>query len=131
MIPILIRPRRLASDYLTAGIAESATLSRKLQQLEPIPPFHFFDLGLAAMRSGEFKAARALFEKEVERDAYYHEFRAWLAAAYLGLGETTQARVQLVVAMKNSATRTERDFYSAKLDWIRPRGRPQSVDGSY
>jgi Tfp pilus assembly protein PilF len=111
--------------------AESAALARKLEQLQPYPPFYFFELGLAAMRNRDYKEARVQFEKEVERDAYYHEFRAWLAAAYLGLGETMQAQTQLAVAMENSATRTERDLYAAKLDRIRPRGRLQSIDGSY
>jgi tetratricopeptide (TPR) repeat protein len=117
------------NDQGRAG--EAAALSRKLEQLQPFPPFYFFELGLAAMRKSDFKEARVQFEKEVERDAYYHEFRAWLAAAYLGLGETMQARTQLAVAMENSATRTERDLYAAKLDRIRPRGRLPSIDGSY
>jgi tetratricopeptide (TPR) repeat protein len=69
-------------------VAESAALGAKLGQLQPYPPFYFFELGVAAMRNGDFEGARAHFQKEVERDAYYHEFRAWLAAAYLGLGET-------------------------------------------
>jgi Flp pilus assembly protein TadD len=110
---------------------ESAALTRKLEQLEPYPPFYFFELGLAAMRNGDFKEARVQFEKEVERDAYYHEFRAWLAAAYLGLGETTQARMQLNAAMENSTTRKEHDLYAAKLDRIGSHRPLQSIDGSY
>ena len=98
---------------------ESAALTRKLAQLQPYPPFYFFELGVAAMRSGDFQEAKIQFEKEVERDAYYHEFRAWLAAAYLGLGETMEARTQLTVAMENSATRADHDLYAAKLDRLR------------
>ncbi len=99
-------------------VAEATALTRKLEQLQPFPPFYFFELGLAAMRRSDYNEARLQFEKEVERDAYYHEFRAWLAAAYLGLGETTEARAQLSVAMENSATRAEHDLYAAKLDRI-------------
>jgi len=99
--------------------AESKALTRKLEQLQPYPPFHFFNLGLTAMRNGDFKAAKDLFAKEVDRDAYYHEFRFWLAAAYLGLGEVEQARTQLTVAMENSTTRKEHELYAAKLDRIR------------
>ena len=98
---------------------ESNALTRKLEQLQPYPPFHFFNLGLTAMRNGDFKAAKDLFAKEVDRDAYYHEFRFWLAAAYLGLGEVEQARTQLTVAMENSTTRKEHELYAAKLDRIR------------
>ena len=112
-------------------VVESATLARKLEQLQPYPPFYFFERGVAAMRNGDFKEARVQFEKEVERDAYYHEFRAWLAAAHLGLGETMQARTQLTAAMENSTTRMEHDLYAAKLDRIRPSRSLRSIDGSY
>ncbi len=100
-------------------VAESKALTRKLEQLQPYPPFHFFNLGLTAMRNGDFKAARDLFAKEVDRDAYYHEFRFWLAAAYLGLGEVERARTELTVALENSTTRKEHELYAAKLDRIR------------
>jgi hypothetical protein len=39
------------------------------------------------MRDGNVKAAKELFEKEVDRAAYYHEFHFWLALAYVRLGE--------------------------------------------
>ena len=71
------------------------------------------------MRNGDFKAAKDLFEKEVDRDAYYHEFRFWLAAAYLGLGEVERARTELTAALENSTTRKEHELYAAKLDRIR------------
>jgi Flp pilus assembly protein TadD len=100
-------------------VAEANTLTRKLEHLQPYPPFHFFNLGLTAMRNGDFKAAKDLFAKEVDRDAYYHEFRFWLAAAYLGLGEIEQARTQLTIAMESSTTRKEHELYAAKLDRIR------------
>ena len=111
-------------------VAESAALAAKLRQLQPYPPFYFFELGVAAMRNGDFEGARVQFQKEVERDAYYHEFRAWLAAAYLGLGETIQARTQLTVAMENSATRTDHDLYAAKLDRLRPRSRVPYINNA-
>ena len=100
-------------------VAESRALSRKLEELQPYPPFHFFNLGLAAMREGNFKVAKNLFAKEVDRDAYYHEFHFWLAAAHLGLGEIGPARTHLTIAMENSMTRKEHALYAAKLDRIR------------
>ena len=99
-------------------VSESQALTRRLEQLQPYPPFHFFKLGQAAMRAGDYKAARDLFAKEVDRDAYYHEFHFWLAAAYLRLGEVKRARTHLAAAMENSATRNEHDLYAAKLDRI-------------
>ena len=100
-------------------IVESAALTRKLEQLQPYPPFYYFELGVAAMGKGDFKEARVQFEKEVERDAYYHEFRFWLGVAYLGSGDPAKARAQVALALENSTTRAERELYSAKLDWMR------------
>jgi Tfp pilus assembly protein PilF len=97
-------------------VAESETLTRKLQQLQPYPPFYFFNLGMEAMRERNFREAKDLFAKELDRDAYYHEFHFWIAAAYLGLGDIKQAREHLAIAMENSATRKEHDLYAAKLD---------------
>ncbi|HEY1461509.1 MAG TPA: hypothetical protein VGH59_15800 [Casimicrobiaceae bacterium] len=101
--------------------AEAESLTAKLEQLQPYPPFYYFDLGVAAIHKGDYMQARLMFEKEVERDAYYHEFRAWLAAAYLGLGEPEKARVQLALALDNSATPSDHDLYAAKLDLIKSR----------
>lgn len=95
---------------------EAESLRAKLKELEPYPPFYFFNLGMAAMKEGEYATARDLFAKELDRDAYYHEFHFWIAAAYLGLGEIDKARAHLAVAMENSATRKDRAIYAAKLD---------------
>jgi Tfp pilus assembly protein PilF len=98
--------------------AESKALARKLAQIQPFPPFYYFDKGLAAMQAKDFKTARDLFAKEVERDSYYHEFHFWLAAAYVGLGDIQRAQRHLTIAMENSTTRGEHDLYAAKLGRI-------------
>lgn len=97
-------------------VAEAEALRRKLEQLQPYPPFYFFNLGRTAMHQGDYQRARDLFQKEVDRDAYYHEFHFWLAAAYIGLGETSKARTQLALAMETSTTRSDHAIYAAKLD---------------
>ena len=99
--------------------AEAQELTRKLQQLEPYPPFYFFKLGQEAMQRGDPRAAVTYFEREVERAAYYHEFHFWLAVAYASVGDADKARRQLTLAMENSATRADHDLYAAKLDRIR------------
>ncbi len=110
----------LALVYSDEGrVAEAEALARKLEQLQPYPPFHFFNLGVAAMRKGDFKTAKNMFEKEVDRDSYYHEFHFWLAAAHMGLGEIEQARKHLTIAKENSMTRKEHELYAAKLDRIK------------
>jgi Flp pilus assembly protein TadD len=100
-------------------VAEARILNRKLEQMDPNPPFSFFNAGLKAMRDGDYRSARDLFTKEVDRAEYYHEFHFWLALAYVGLGEIEKARKHMAIAIDNSPTRTEHDLYAAKLDRIR------------
>jgi tetratricopeptide (TPR) repeat protein len=99
--------------------AEAAELNRKLERLDPDPAFGNFTRGMAALRIGDYKAARDLFAKEVDRASYYHEFQYWLAVAYAGLGDVEHAREHLTLAMENSTTRKERDLYAAKLERIK------------
>ncbi len=100
-------------------LAEAGALRRRLAQLESEPPFSYFERGLAALRNGEVEKARDLFEREVARAPYYHEFHYWLAIAYARLGDAKQAREHLALAMENSTTRGDRDLYAAKLERIR------------
>jgi tetratricopeptide (TPR) repeat protein len=95
--------------------AEAEAIALRLARLQPEPPFHFFNRGLEAMGRGDYAAARELFEREVERDAYYHEFHFWLAVAYVRLGQPRLARRHLIIAIDNSATAGERALYAAKL----------------
>ena len=97
-------------------VADASALSEKLAQMEPDPPFSFFNRGLKAMRERDFKDARDLFAREVNRAPYYHEFHFWLAAAYIGLGQTDDAQRELNLAIEYSTSRNERDLYAAKLD---------------
>ena len=99
--------------------AEAKALSSKLEHLDPNPAFSYFMEGMVAMRKGDYQTAKDLFAKEVQRAPYYHEFHFWLAAAYIGLGDTEHARAELARAMETSTTRNSRDLYAAKLDRIR------------
>ena len=95
--------------------AEAQVLAERLAKIEPQPPFHFYDRGRAAMKAGDYAVARDLFLKEVARDADYHEFHYWLAAAHFALGEAAQARKHMELALRTSTTRSERELYGAKL----------------
>lgn len=99
-------------------IDESMELTRRVAQIQPHPPFHYFNLGQAAMKRGDFQAARDMFAKEIARAEYYHEFHFWLALAHFGLGEIQLAREQMALAMANSTTRKDHELYAAKLDRI-------------
>ena len=98
---------------------EAGALRRRLLQVEPYPPYHFFDLGRAAMENGDHRAARDLFAKEVDRADYNAEFQFWLGLAYFRLGDVDAARKHLGLAVQNSTTRGDRDLYAAKLGWLR------------
>ena len=97
---------------------EADKIQVALRSLQPYPPFHYFDLGLQAMKDGDYRAARDLFNKEVARAAYYHEFHFWLALADYGLGDLREARKEMALAEENSTTVHDHDIYAAKLDWL-------------
>lgn len=110
----------LAATYTRQGrTAEAAALRVRLAAVEPYPPFHFFNLGMAAMERHDFRAARDLFSREVDRAGYYHEFHFWLGVADWRLGDVEAARKHLALAMDNSTTRHQHDIYAAKLEWLR------------
>lgn len=114
----------LAKTYAKMGRSdESLALYRRLAQLEPDPPFSFFNQGLAAMKTQDFGRARDLFAKEVARADYYHEFHFWLGLANYRLGDLERARKHLNLALETSITQQERAIYSAKLDWLRAQAR--------
>ena len=99
--------------------AEAAEVAARLARLEPDPPFVFFNRGVAAMRKGDYRTAKEMFAKEVEREPYYHEFHFWLGAAHVGLGEHEQARAEMTKALQFSNRPADRELYAAKLDRIK------------
>jgi Tfp pilus assembly protein PilF len=101
--------------------AEANEFRRTLAKLEPDPPFGYYRRGLVAMRTGDYRLAKELFAKEVERAPDFHEFHFWLAAASIELGELDLARKEMTLAMESSPTRGDRDLYSAKLKRINAR----------
>ncbi|MET0520271.1 MAG: hypothetical protein ABW005_15725 [Burkholderiaceae bacterium] len=101
--------------------AEAQALAARLAELQPIRPYHFFDLGVEAMKKADYQTARTMFSKEIERDAYDHEFHFWLALANYGLGDWSNASKQIAFAMEYSTTKRDRSIYAAKLDWLNAR----------
>lgn len=103
-------------------MAEARDIERRVASIEPVPPFHYFDQGLAALKEGDDDKARQLFERELKRAPYSDEFHFWLAVALLRLGDARQAREHLVLAVEHSARGDMRDVYSAKLAHLRRQG---------
>jgi len=102
--------------------AEANNLRARLAGLEPDPPYHYFFLGLAAMKKGDFAAAQQLFEKEVGRAGYSGEFHYWLGIAHYKLGHAAAARQQMAIAMQNSITESEYALYAGKFERLRSLG---------
>ncbi len=98
--------------------AEAEKYESRLAQLQPNPPFQFFNLGIEAMRERRFEVARDYFKQEVNRAAYNDEFHFWLAASYYALDDAKRAQTHLQLAIENSATRKSHDLYVAKLDIV-------------
>ncbi|WP_338767152.1 tetratricopeptide repeat protein [Massilia sp. METH4] len=98
---------------------ESAVMREKLARLQPLMPFYYFNLGRTAMEMGDWRRARILFERELQRDPDYHEFHAWLAAALWQLGDYRGADRHIKQAIAGSTTRADHALYAAKLDRLR------------
>lgn len=97
---------------------EAQEVAQRLAKIEPMPPFHWYHQGVAALERRDYAAARDAFTREVERSAYYHEFHFGLALAYAGLGDVARARREAALALQHSSTGRERQIYAAKLEWL-------------
>ena len=112
----------LAETYARQGRSGDAEAARRrLAALEPDPPYHFFDLGMAAARRDDWRSAREMFAREVARADANPEFHFWLGVADWRLGEESAALRHLTLAIDNSVTRDQHDLYAAKLAWLQAR----------
>ena len=98
---------------------EAASLARQLAAIEPYPAYHFFEKGITALVAGDIKMAKSMFEREVKRAPYNHEFHYWLAVAHLNQGDTRAARTQLSAAIDYSTVPAAKRRYVAKLDYLK------------
>lgn len=103
--------------------AEARQLGERLARLEPYPPFHFFDLGRAAMAEGNYAGAQKLFDRELGRQPLQHEVRFWAAQAAWHLGDAAKAADHLRQAMDNSPDPRSQAVYATKLDHLLDRFR--------
>lgn len=99
----------------TGRSAEASELVVRLETSERYPPFHFFDLGIAATKSGHYVSARDCFAAEIGRDAHHCEFYYCLAMAQSKLGNANSAAPHLHLAVEHSTTPALRDAHPAAL----------------
>ena len=100
-------------------IDESRALIAHLRSLDPQPPYHYFNKGLAAMQSGDYPLARSHFAREVKRAPFNDEFHFWLALSHVALGNQSAAIDQLNQAVEHSTRQEDRRAYSSKLAQLR------------
>lgn len=96
-------------------MADARGLEGRLAAIKPRPPFYYFDLGMEAMDKRNFATAKAMFNREVQRQAYYDKLHFWLALACYELGDMKNARKHLAIAIETSTTRKDRENYSSQL----------------
>jgi Flp pilus assembly protein TadD len=110
----------LAEALMKQGrVAEAKALRERLAQLETAPPFHYFNLGVAAMRRDDYVTARGYFANEIARAEHNAEFHHWMAVASFKLDDHTTAARHLALAREYSTSRGDRDLYAAKLAWLK------------
>ena len=103
--------------------ADAQPFALRLAQIQPDPPYKYYDLGLAALRAGDFQGAKRQFRRELDRMSYSSELHFLLAMAHYALGELDEAREQLVQAREQSAGEQDRQRYAAKLAALRANSR--------
>ncbi|HLO93520.1 MAG TPA: hypothetical protein VK195_04325, partial [Burkholderiaceae bacterium] len=105
--------------------ADLGAYEARLAALRPEPPFKFFDEGREAMNRGEFRAADALFARELARSSNNHELHFWAALAKLALGQQERAARHLALAAETSPTQGQQRIYQAKLQWLQAHTKPK------
>jgi Flp pilus assembly protein TadD len=95
--------------------SEADAMAERLKDIRPFPPFHFFDLGMEAIKAKNYLIARSMFSKQIQRDAANDQSHYWLGVAYANLGDLKNARRELNLAVETSTTKSQRDIYAAKL----------------
>ena len=99
--------------------AERQPLAARLARLQPVPPFHHFLLGQAAMAAGDFAQAAELFARELRLQPFQDEVHFWAAQAQWKLGNLERAARHLDAAARHSTSRSLHQRYTAKLDQLR------------
>jgi tetratricopeptide (TPR) repeat protein len=98
---------------------ESRAVAERLASVQPVPPFHYYDLARHALAKGDVEGARRLLSQELHMQPYQHEVHFLLGVVYARMGQASKASRHLTLALDNSTTRESQALYSAKLDKLR------------
>jgi tetratricopeptide (TPR) repeat protein len=101
---------------------EAAAIFARLRRIEPVPPLAALDQGTQALRAGDARSARRIFERALRHEPGSHALHHGLAIALLQTGDRAAAARELERAREASGTRAQRALYAAKLEWLRGAG---------
>jgi len=94
---------------------EARPVAAQLARLQSLAPFTHYREGLLAARAGNWPRTRDEMQQEIDRNPNFLEAQAWLAQAYLALGDLPEARRHLQRAAELGDTPADRSLYAAKL----------------
>jgi hypothetical protein len=97
---------------------EANALATRLVALDPHPPMSYYKQAQVEMNAGHFESARRLYEKEIARDPFHHEFEFGLARVYFSLNDTKQTAIHLKRAMDLSTSKETHTLYASKLEHL-------------
>lgn len=100
-------------------LAEAVQVEARLTRLRAESPFGDFARGRQAFDAGDYRSAKAHFERALARSNDFHEFHYWLALACLQLGERETAQRHLQQAGENSNTAQQQAAYAMKLERLK------------
>ncbi len=102
----------------TGDEAHAAQWRRRAERILLKDPFHQFALGMRSEQHGDFADALKHYRRAVALDGDEHLFHFGLARAWLHLGNTRRAGIELARAHDLSSD-GNRDRYQTKLDTLR------------
>lgn len=106
----------LVALLLAQGQPEAAQpVAARLARLQSLAPFTHYREGLLAARAGDWPRTRDEMQQEIARNPNFQKAQAWLAQAYLALGDLPGARRHLQRAAELGDTPADRSLYAAKL----------------
>jgi tetratricopeptide (TPR) repeat protein len=103
--------------------AEAARWTVQRLALEPVPPYHYQQLGEMALARGAWALAREHFRSEQRITGDSPELQLGLAQAHYRLGDWGAARQALQQAINTSANAVQQARYTGKLAWLQAQGR--------
>ncbi|GIU29207.1 hypothetical protein L2719_15885 [Shewanella schlegeliana] len=93
-------------------------VKQRLLALDDPSPYKWYLQAMDAMAQDDFVSAKAYLNKFLENTRYYHKAYYDLAKIYIQLGEQSEAKKSLDLALHYSERDNDKLLYQAKLQWL-------------